>query len=123
MIRDEIIELEEFLREAMLESNVEKLDRLIDESLVFTLPTGDLITKQMDLNSHRSGIQKLTQLDPSDQKIVMHDEVAIVTVKMRMAGSYNNNPFAGVYDYTRVWKKMNKGWRIIAGHASTAGTV
>lgn len=122
MIRDEIIELEEVLRQAMLESHLEKLDRLIDESLVFTLPTGDIITKEMDLNSHRSGIQKLAQLEPSDQKIFIHDDVAIVTVKMRMAGSYDNNPFSGVYRYTRVWKKINKDWKIIAGHASTSAT-
>ena len=59
---DKIKKLEEELRQAMLSSNIAKLDQLISDALIFTLPDGEILTKSMDLDAYRSGLQKLTSL-------------------------------------------------------------
>lgn len=110
--------LEEELRQAMLSSDVETLDKLIADSLAFTSPTGDVIDKQTDLNVHRSGIQKLYKLIPSEQKVYCYENVATVTVKMQIEGEYENNPISGKFCYTRVWAKFKDDWKVIAGHVS-----
>lgn len=61
-MQDTAIEnLEERLRQAMLNSDVLTLDELIAEDLLFTMHTGLLINKQADLEAYRSGRQKLTE--------------------------------------------------------------
>lgn len=113
----EIIKLEEELRLAMLENDVAKLDELIDDSLVFTTPNGAVATKQMDLETHKSKIQKITEMLPSEQVIQFYEEFAIVSVKMNIVGTYGESDISGQYRYLRVWTKFNDDWRIVAGSA------
>lgn len=111
-----IIKLEEELRLAMLYSDVKKLDELIDDSLTFIIPDGKIITKQMDLNGHLSKIQTTEELSPSEQTVQVLDEnCAIVTVNMRVIGSYNKIDISGNYRYLRIWKKINQNWKVVAG--------
>lgn len=114
-MKEEIIKLEEELRLAMLASDVEKLDELISDSLMFIAPNGIVATKQMDLDIHRSGAQKMTKLTPSEQKIQFFDNCAIVTVKMEVEGIIGESHISRDYRYTRTWAKINNKWQIIAG--------
>ncbi len=118
MTKNTIELLEEELRQAMLVSDVNKLDELIADSLVFTIPAGTVVNKQADLEAYRSGIQKINKLEPFEQFISLYDNLAVVTVKMQLAGKYCEEAFLGDYCYTRIWSKINDHWQVIAGHAS-----
>lgn len=107
--------LEEELRLAMLNSDVEKLNELIDDSLLFSCPDGSLATKQMDLDVHKSRLQKMTELMPSEQEIQVHDNFAVVTVKMKMTGTFGETDISGQYRYLRIWSKSNNKWKVCAG--------
>ncbi len=113
-----IIELEEELRQAMLNSDVEKLDVLIDDSLVFTIPNGVVANKSMDLQSYNSGIQQIRSLIPSEQTVTIHENTAVVTVKMELEGTFQEQDISGSYRYLRVWKCDGPQIRIIAGSAA-----
>lgn len=118
-MKDTAIEnLEERLRQAMLNSDLLMLDELIAEDLVFTMHTGLLINKQADLEAYRSGRQKLTKLNSHDRQIHHYGDCAVVTVKMALAGTYNEQAFSGNYRYTRVWAKQQQRWQVVAGHVS-----
>jgi ketosteroid isomerase-like protein len=104
MKKDEIIKLEEDLRQAMLVSDVDKLNVLIADSLIFTAYTGIVIDKQTDLNTHRSGLLRLTRLEPSEQRVELYGNFAIVTVKMSIESTFDNRPSAGNFRFTRVWQ-------------------
>jgi len=114
-VKSEIIKLEEELRQAMLNNNVEKLDELIDDSLVFMIPDGNVATKQMDLLAHRDKIQKISELTASEQIIKFHENFAVVTVKVKLAGIYGKIDISGKYRYLRIWKKISNNWKIVAG--------
>lgn len=111
----EIIRLEEELRRAMLSSDVEKLDELIDESLVFITPDGQIATKQMDLEFHRNKIQKMSELNQQEQQIQIFDNTAIVMVIADINGVFGEIAIKGKFRYLRVWSKINDNWKIIAG--------
>jgi ketosteroid isomerase-like protein len=98
-----IEDLEAALRRAMLSGDVDALDALLADALVFTTRTGAIATKQADLEAHRSGSLQLTVLDPSEERIQRFGDTAIVSVKMRVAGRYVGTAFDGVYRYLRVW--------------------
>jgi ketosteroid isomerase-like protein len=110
--------LEEKLRQAMLDSDVQALDELIADDLVFTMHTGLMFTKQDDLEGHRSGSEKLIKVDTDDLKVSHYGDCAVVTIKAELAGTFNGQAFAGIYRYTRVWVKREDRWQIVAGHVS-----
>jgi ketosteroid isomerase-like protein len=83
--------LEEKLRQAMLDSDVEALDKLIADDLVFTMHTGLVINRQDDLEAHRTGIQKFTKIDLDDQQIRHYGDCAVVAVKVGLTGQFNNS--------------------------------
>lgn len=114
-MEEEIIKLEEELRLAMLNSDVEKLDALIADSLIFIAPQGEVITKQIDLDVQRNKIQQISKLTPSEQQIQMYDDLAVVTVKMNIVGAFSGIDISGTYRYIRTWKKFDNIWQIIAG--------
>lgn len=112
---EEIIQLEEKLRLAMLTNDVEVLDKLINEDLAFITPDGNVATKEMDLQAHKVKLQIITELVPSEQNIKINNDTAIVTVKMQITGTFGDVDISGLYRYLRIWKQINNSWQIIAG--------
>ncbi|NJL22728.1 MAG: nuclear transport factor 2 family protein [Leptolyngbyaceae cyanobacterium SM1_3_5] len=110
--------LEDDLRQAMLTSDVAVLDELIADDLVFTMHTGSIISKQDDLEAHRSGIVKFTKVEISDRQIHDYSDCVVVTLKAEAAGTVNHEPFSAPYRFTRVWVQRQNRWQIVAGHVS-----
>jgi ketosteroid isomerase-like protein len=111
--------LEAELRQAQLDSDVDALARLIDDDLMFVGPDGSLATKADDLALHRSGTVRFTAHEP--QALTWRpiaDDVVFVTLHARLAVLVDGQPFAGDYRYSRVWRRREGQWRVVAGHVS-----
>ena len=116
-VETQIINAEERLRQAMLDSDLGVLNELLDPTIIITSHLGELLGKQDDLAAHESGLIKIHELKPSEQHIQIHREVAIVSVRMQLSGSYNSSPANGDFRFTRVWAVSSSGtWRIVAAH-------
>jgi len=111
----EIERYELLLREAMIASDVEALDRLISDDLIFTAFTGQLATKEDDLAMHRSGAIQIETLDILDRQVRFLGEAAIVVSHVRIAGNFNHSPASGEFRFTRVWHMRPEGWQIVVG--------
>lgn len=110
---------EERLRLAVLASDLTALDELIAPELIFTNHLGHVLTKQDDVELHRTGLLKLHQLQPSETQVRASAQLAVVSVRMRVAGAYGGAPFEEDLRYTRVWRMAANGnWEIVAGHSS-----
>lgn len=117
--QSQIIELEERLRQAMLRSDLVELDALVAPELLFTNHLGQVVSKRADLDAHRSGQFKFTELTPSERQIQINHGFAIVSVLMHISGSYEDTPVEQDIRFTRVWAVSTGGSiQIIAGHAS-----
>jgi ketosteroid isomerase-like protein len=119
ILQAQIIELEERLRQAMLHDDVQVLDELISPDLLFTSHMGQLVSKEDDLAFHRAGILHLKELEPSQQRIQIHPDFAVVSVLMHLIGIYGGAPIDQNIRYTRVWSiSPNGSIQVIAGHMS-----
>jgi hypothetical protein len=119
----EIIAMEERLRQAMLKSDVAELDALIAPKLIFTNYLGQLVSKQQDLDIHRSGVLDFRELLPSERCIQLHEGFSVVSVKMHILGSYARAEIDESYRFTRVWAISASGTlQIIAGHVGVVVT-
>lgn len=117
-VENQIIQVEEKLRLAMLHSDVEALEQMLSPRVIFTDHLGQLVEKEQDLAGHKSGALQLSSLSASEQQILLTGDVAVVSVKMQLSGSYNGTPTNGIFRFTRVWSQSADGtWQIIAAHS------
>jgi ketosteroid isomerase-like protein len=120
----EVEQVEKKLRNAMLSSDVETLDGLLSDEIVFTNQDGQRLSKADDLAAHRSGLLSIDRLEPrAEPTIRVIGDSAIVTVTVDLAGTYDGQPFGGAFAYSRMWHRHRDKWRIEAAHCSSvAGT-
>ncbi|MCA8052521.1 nuclear transport factor 2 family protein [Burkholderia arboris] len=117
-IRTVVEPFETALRAAMLANDVEMLDALLDDALVFTVPTGQVISKEDDLAAHRAKLLRLEKLDVHDMRACAIGEMILTTTRAALAGHFDGAAFDGTFAYTRLWRRAGTGWRVVAGHAS-----
>lgn len=110
-----IVTAEIELLTAIKTADVEVLDKMLHQDLLFNMPDGQTITKEFDLQSYRSGKMKIDSLEASDQVINVIDDSAVVAVTISLKGTYDQNPIKGVFRYIRVWKQFNENLKVIAG--------
>ena len=119
-IEKQIVESEERLRLAMLQSDVNALDELLAPELIFTNHLGQRLTKKDDLAAHQSGTLEIEVLEPSEQHIQMiGDDVAAVSARVHLSGSYAGARSKADFRFTRIWALSSAGaWRVVAAHSS-----
>ncbi|AWG30055.1 nuclear transport factor 2 family protein [Burkholderia cenocepacia] len=117
-IRTVIEPSETTLRAAMLANDVEALDALLDDDLVFTVPTGQVISKEDDLAAHRVKLLRPDTLDVIEMRASAVDEMILTTTRATLAGRFDGAAFTGTFAYTRLWRRSGAHWRVVAGHAS-----
>ena len=115
MTKDEILDLENRLYIAIKASNIQSLDELLHEDLLFVSPNGEVITKEIDLNTYRDGALKIHELLPKIENLNIIDSVAVITLTMELKGDYNTAPFEAKYRYIRFWKEFPEGIKVIGG--------
>ncbi|MGB3199916.1 MAG: nuclear transport factor 2 family protein [Nodosilinea sp.] len=118
-IESQIRECETRLYTAMSTSDISELDILIADDLLFTGPTGELATKAMDLDLHRTGGTQFHELVPKELEIrVWSEHFALASAKLFLNGTYLGNAFSGDFRYMRVWRRGKSGWQIVCGSVS-----
>ena len=119
MNEKDIYALEARLQEAMLKSNVQALDQLLADDLLFTNHLGRVMSKKDDLKAHGSGFIKIKSIDQSEERIVLQGDLAIVSVLSRIRGEFGGVQSDAALRFTRVWQENQSGVRqVIAGHAT-----
>lgn len=115
-IETQIRECETRLYAAMSASNLIELDALIADDLLFVGPTGDLATKAMDLELHRTRSTQFHEFVPKELEIrICSQDFVLAFAEIFLRGTFLGNAFAGDYRYLRVWRRSEKGWQIVGG--------
>ncbi|WP_080380747.1 nuclear transport factor 2 family protein [Burkholderia pseudomallei] len=109
---------ESALRDAMLTNNVDVLDKLLDDDLVFTAPNGQVLSKDDDLSAHRAKLLRLDRLDINEIRAHAIGEMILTTTKARLVGYFGAVAIGGTFAYTRLWRQSGARWRVVAGHAA-----
>jgi ketosteroid isomerase-like protein len=116
----EIVAVEAALRAAQLGADVDALDRLISDELLFTGPDGQLGTKAADLDAHRSGVVRFVAHEPEELRVRrVTADVAVAALRARLIVEVGGRTVGGMYRYTRVWAREDgANWRVVGGHVS-----
>ena len=111
----QVIARENDLLRAMKTSDVELLDDLLHDDLLFNGPDGATATKAADLANYRSGNIHLHTAESSDHALSAIGDDVVVAVTVQLGGSYLDQEIDGRFRYLRVWKQFENNWKVIAG--------
>ncbi|WP_343570141.1 nuclear transport factor 2 family protein [Sphingobacterium sp.] len=109
----EIAEVENQLFLAQLASNVDGLDLLLYDDLVAVAPDGQMLTKEMDLNAHRSKAMVIENASTEINEIRIIGDTALSVTTMTAKGKVMGTPLEGKFRYFRVWKRIDNTLKVI----------
>ncbi len=111
--KEDIIEAENQLFAAQLASDVDALDLLLYDSLVAIAPDGQMLTKEMDLNAHRSKAMVIEQAATEINAIKLVGDTALSVVTMTAKGQVMGASLEGKFRYFRTWKRIDNSLKVI----------
>lgn len=112
--REDVVNAENKLFSAQLISNVEILDQLLHDDLIAVTPIGQVVTKEMDLNSHKAKTMIIEDASTEIDDIKIIGDTAVSTITMKAKGKMLGTPVEGTFRYLRVWKRFDNVLKVIA---------
>ena len=106
-VREEILALEEQLRQAELGPDPTFFERALADNAVLD---GELAKAKVVAAHQPGGPAKFTSVEMSDFEIHEHGSAAVVTC----TGVYQTPKVTHTLKFVRVWLKKSAGWQIIA---------
>ncbi|PAD36050.1 hypothetical protein CHI12_02380 [Terribacillus saccharophilus] len=110
--------LEQELLEAMQTRDIFALDTFLHDDLVFINHEGSYVTKEMDLEAHRTLAVRYTKVSSTDLQIKPTKDGAVTISRIRLEGQEGDEKISGDFIYTRVWQLIGEQYQVIAGHCS-----
>lgn len=110
-----IASLEDKLLNAIKERDFKVLDDLLNNDLIFRIPSGKTVNMGIDYENFRKGFLKISSIKQIELQISEVGSSAIVSAVIDVKGIYGNKKIDGMYRYIRVWKKMYDSWKIVGG--------
>jgi ketosteroid isomerase-like protein len=113
LAREQITDLEEQWRTATLSGDAVAMDKLLADDYVGISWTGQVNTKEMQMDRTRSHAVAIKSMQLSDIKVKVVQSVAIVTSRAEVQGAIDGRAIDGSFRYTRVYQKLPSGaWKI-----------
>lgn len=113
--KEQIVKAENNLIDAMKINDVDALDDLLHDDLLFITPDGQTITKKMDIDSHKSRTMIIEKINPTIEKINLIGDTAIVTIVIDTKGKMLGQPIEGKFRFIRFWKLFENKLKVIGG--------
>lgn len=113
IVSEEVVDAENKLLSAQLASDVDTLDQLLYDDLIAIAPTGQIITKEMDLNSHRTKTMVIEHASITIDSIKIIGDTAFSIVTMNTKGEMMGIPIEGRFRYFRIWKRFDSALKIV----------
>jgi hypothetical protein len=111
--KEDVIAAENRLFSAQRVSDVELLDQLLHDDLMAVAPTGDMVTKAMDLAAHRSKSMIIEDASTEIDAVKITGDTALSIVTMTVRGTMMGTPVEGKFRYFRVWKGFDGALKVI----------
>jgi ketosteroid isomerase-like protein len=111
----EIRQLVEKYRTAILQRDIATLEKIWADDYVFVNAAGDVLTKTERLANVKSGATALDSLNEEENVTVrVYQNSAVVTSRVTLKGQYSGQPISGEYRSTLVWVKGPGGWQLVS---------
>lgn len=114
-----IADLEEKLLDGFKRTDLNTLDLLFADGMLFHDQYGNVLDKEMDLDTYRSGMIKINKINVSKREIRVFESIVIVSASLFIKGSYSNILLNDKYQWLRVWGKVREDWKVISASCTS----
>lgn len=128
-VEQQILAEEERLTVATRQLDLDVLDRVYADDILFTGVTGVTCTKANLMDEARRGLAErqaaadtnrvVASYDKSDIKVTAHGDTAVASWRFVITIENNGQIASRAYRTTNVWMKRERGWQVIAGHTAS----
>lgn len=115
----ELMEIENGWAEATVKADVAALEKLYADEYLAIDPMGATFDKAQDIANVKSGNFKLASYKLDDIKVRVHGDVAIVTGRNTIKGSYMGKDISGAYRFTDTFVKRGGRWQVLTTQGTT----
>ncbi|MFJ2992248.1 nuclear transport factor 2 family protein [Pandoraea sp. NPDC087047] len=117
---DAVRELESARFEAMVEGDVDELEKLLADDLFYVHSNGKRETKREFLEAISSGRRRYLDIDvdPKAQELREFGDTVVVTGKLKVELETATGSLASQMTYTAVHKLLSEAWRVISWQAT-----
>src|SRR5688572_15058521 len=99
------------------------LKQYLAEDYVGTFPNGTVLDKRGEIAALESGAVVITDMRPSEMKVQLYGEAAVITGRSAIEALVNGAAESGEYRFTDVWIKQGARWQAVASQVTRiAGT-
>ena len=117
-LEQEILELDEERKQAVIHADVVTLDRIFHDEYSQTTADGVVQYKAELLNWLRSGEIKYPNVHLDDYKVRFYGDTALVTCRAQVQAELWGKEVTYESRLTRVWVKQKGCWQLVASHGS-----
>jgi hypothetical protein len=114
---DDLAEAELALQRAILHSDGDALELLLDDEAELTGPDGSRWTKDEDIEQYRTGALRITGFEVERSRVRVMEELGLSFLTAAVEGAQNGARFAARMRITRTWR-LGEEWTLRASHAS-----
>lgn len=112
--------LENRLLAAMVHSDIEALDSLIADSLIFINHAGQKVTKAQDLEMHSSGLIHIQDITRESFNSCEYRNCLVVDTCVSIMGTYDGQSANGRFHHLRTWAVIDERWQVVGLRSSIA---
>lgn len=118
-VRQQIDNLEETWRTAVLKADIPTLESLLSEDYISISATGTLLNREQTLDHLRSGKLRFHSIELSDRKVRFYGNTALVISQAAVHGQNPEGEFSGNFRYARVYvRNEQRVWKIVSFEVS-----
>ena len=107
---------------ALLEGDLQSLDRFVSDELIFTTPHGTLLTKTDVFDRITNGTMDVKHMQVDDLCLRQNGDTGIITYRCETVYTDNKVLVDGTVRSTTVYIFRDNRWQLIAAHQSNLET-
>ena len=118
-IAKQIEQINDEIGSALVQSDIETLDRLLADDYSYENDLGLRLTKQQILTLYRTGNLHYDYVTSANSRVVIDSTLTkgVLTSQAQSKGRLQGRPFNDRYTYTNTYEKRSSGWQLVSGRA------
>ena len=118
VLTQEVEKLNRQWMESYVRRDTDFLERYLADDYVSTFPDGAVLDKNGEIEALKSGAVALIEMTPSEMKVRIYGEAAVITGQSTIKAKVNGQEVSGEYRFTDVWSKQGDRWLAVASQVT-----
>ena len=113
-----VLEVEAAWSDAVVRADIEAIDRILSDDFMATNPFGETRYREEFMANIRDGSPAYEYINREGPAVRMYGDVAVVTGRATLKGTYKGMDVTGPYRYTAVYLDRDGQFKTVAVHFS-----